>query len=104
MREERREAEAEAARPAQREPRPARTGDGRRERTGPSKNAVRRAGDLEREVELAEAALAALEDELADPSMWSSPSRRERNAERHARAKRAVTTPTPPGSRPPRSA
>src|SRR5215204_2719445 len=34
---------------------------------GPSKNALRRIADLEREVERAEGALAALEDELADP-------------------------------------
>jgi ATP-binding cassette subfamily F protein 3 len=65
--------------------------DGRRaERTGPSKNAIKRAAELEREVERAEAALVALEDELADPAMWSSPTRRERAAQRHAKAKRAV--------------
>ena len=59
-------------------------------RTGPSKNAVKRAADLEREVERAEAALTALEDELADPAMWSSPTRRERATKRHADAKSAV--------------
>src|SRR3954452_23130945 len=64
--------------------------DGRAQRTGPSKNAVKRAAELERQVERAEAALVALEDELADPAMWSSPTRRERAAQRHARAKRAV--------------
>ena len=41
-------------------------------------------------MERAEASLAALEDELADPAMWSSPTRRERATERHAKAKRAV--------------
>jgi ATP-binding cassette subfamily F protein 3 len=46
--------------------------------------------ELEREVERAEASLAAIEDELADPAMWSSPTRRERATERHAKAKRAV--------------
>ena len=59
-------------------------------RSGPSKNSIRRASELEREVEKAEASLAALEDELADPTQWSSPTRRERATERHAKAKRAV--------------
>jgi ATP-binding cassette subfamily F protein 3 len=51
---------------------------------------VRRATELEREVERAEAALRQLEDELADPAMWSSPSRTERSTARHLAAKRAV--------------
>jgi ATP-binding cassette subfamily F protein 3 len=68
----------------------ARRTDGRPQREGPSKNALKRAADLERDVERAEAALVALEDELADPAMWSSPTRRERAAQRHAKAKRAV--------------
>jgi hypothetical protein len=59
-------------------------------RSGPSKNAIKRAAELEREVEKAEASLAALEDELADPAMWSSPTRRERATKRHEQAKRAV--------------
>jgi ATP-binding cassette subfamily F protein 3 len=65
----------------------------RRERVkagGPSKNARRRLVELEREVERAEAALRALEDELADPGRWSSPNRTGESAERHAAAKRAV--------------
>ncbi len=37
---------------------------------GPSKNQQRRIADLERDVERAEKALAAVEDELADPSQW----------------------------------
>ncbi|MDQ5832226.1 MAG: ABC transporter C-terminal domain-containing protein, partial [Actinomycetota bacterium] len=57
---------------------------------GPSKNAIRRIVDLERDVERKEAALRKLEDELADPSMWSSPTRTDRNTRRHAEAKRAV--------------
>jgi ATP-binding cassette subfamily F protein 3 len=85
VREERREAES-APKPKRREAaKPAREA-----RAGPSKNAIRRAGDLEREVEQAEASLAAIEDELADPAMWSSPTRRERATKRHAAAKRAV--------------
>jgi ATP-binding cassette subfamily F protein 3 len=59
-------------------------------RAGPSKNAVKHAAELEREVERAEAALTAVEDELADPAMWSSPTRRERATKRHAEAKSAV--------------
>ncbi|MGH2847557.1 MAG: ABC-F family ATP-binding cassette domain-containing protein [Thermoleophilaceae bacterium] len=94
VREERREAEAEAAGAARARPARARakkpTGNGRAERSGPSKNALRRIGDLEKEVERAEAALRRLEDELADPAMWTSPSRGERNSARHARAKAAV--------------
>jgi ATP-binding cassette subfamily F protein 3 len=81
-------AERNAA-PPKREPRERRA-DRSGERRGPSKNAVRRAAELEREVERAEASLAALEDELADPAMWSSPTRRERATQRHAEAKRAV--------------
>jgi hypothetical protein len=41
-------------------------------------------------VERAEKDLAAIEDELADPSQWLSPTSRERSTERHADAKRAV--------------
>jgi ATP-binding cassette subfamily F protein 3 len=89
VREERRETEVAAAK---QERRAAATpsGDGRRASEGPSKNALRRAAELEREVERAETALAALEDELADPAMWSSPSRTRRSTERHAAARRAV--------------
>ena len=93
VREERREAAAEAVSAAKQERRAAAkpaAGNGRSARTGPSKNAVRRVGELEREVERAEAALATIEDELADPAMWSSPSRRERATERHEQARRAV--------------
>ncbi len=56
----------------------------------PSKNAVRRVAELEREVERAEAALSALEDELADPAQWSSPTRTERATKSHREARRAV--------------
>jgi ATP-binding cassette subfamily F protein 3 len=75
----------------QEEPPPKRERKERPKRAGgPSKNAVKRAADLERDVERAEASLAALEDELADPAMWSSPTRRERATKRHADAKRKV--------------
>jgi ATP-binding cassette subfamily F protein 3 len=96
VREERREAEAAAKRAGGRrapgsDARPAKPqSDGRRKPTGPSKNAIRRAAELEREVEKAEAALRALEDELADPSAWASPTSSERATQRHAAAKKAV--------------
>ena len=86
VRQERREAQAgakAAIKQERRTPRP--EGNGRARQVGPSKNALRRIVDLEREVEVREAALQKLEDELADPTMWSSPSRTERNTERHRR-------------------
>jgi ATP-binding cassette subfamily F protein 3 len=94
-REARREAEAAAATArskARRQARRAGENGGRRSRAaaGPSKNATRRVAELEREVERAEAALAEIEDELADPAMWSSPSRSERSTARHTEAKKAV--------------
>ena len=92
VRQERREAEASAKRAGSSKPKPARSGkaNGRPKPAGPSKNALRRAAELEREVEKAEAALRALEDELADPKAWASPSSSERATERHAEAKKAV--------------
>jgi ATP-binding cassette subfamily F protein 3 len=91
VREQRREAESAAKRAAASKPKPAKTkADGRPKPAGPSKNAVRRAAELEREVEKAEAALRAIEDELADPSAWASPTSGERATKRHAAAKRAV--------------
>jgi ATP-binding cassette, subfamily F, member 3 len=92
-REERREAEAAAAAAGRRRGRERRRSDGAgRAATprAPSKNARQRLVELEREVERAEAALTELEDELADPAMWSSPSRSERAAARHTAAKKAV--------------
>ena len=55
-----------------------------------SKNARRRIRELEREIEQAEEALAALELELAGPDAWSTPERTRASTERHAAAKRAV--------------
>ena len=45
---------------------------------------------LEQEIERAEAALAKLEDELADPAAWANPRKTARSAARHEEAKRAV--------------
>jgi ATP-binding cassette, subfamily F, member 3 len=94
VREERREAEASAKRAGSTKaslPRDrASKRNGRAKNAGPSKNAVKRAAELEREVEKAEAALSAIEDELADPAAWASPTSSERATKRHAAAKRAV--------------
>jgi ATP-binding cassette, subfamily F, member 3 len=90
VRGERREAEATAAAAAKRERRRPGGNGHRKPPSGPSKNEQARLADLEREVERAEAALAAVEDELADPAMWSSPSRTEHSTARHTAARRAV--------------
>ena len=45
---------------------------------------------LEQQIEAAEAALRAVEDELADPAAWSSPGASARSTQRHEEAKRAV--------------
>jgi ATP-binding cassette subfamily F protein 3 len=67
--------------------------NGRPERAKPagvSKDRKRRIGALEREIEAAEASLRALEDELADPSSWASPSATARSTKRHDEAKRKI--------------
>ena len=45
---------------------------------------------LEREIEAAEAALRALEDELSDPAAWATPKKSADSTARHERAKRAI--------------
>ena len=45
---------------------------------------------LEQQIEAAEAALRALEDELADPAAWATPRKSADSTARHERAKRAV--------------
>jgi ATP-binding cassette subfamily F protein 3 len=55
-----------------------------------SKNARRRIRQLEREVEQAEEALAALDVELALPEAWATPEASKASSARHATAKRAV--------------
>jgi len=92
VREGRKEADAIAKRAPKPKPakqKPAKQ-NGHRKPAGPSKNAIKRATDLEREVEKAESALRAVEDELADPSAWASPTSSERATKRHAAAKKAV--------------
>src|SRR3954470_23055249 len=56
----------------------------------PSKNQQARTARLEQEIEAAEAELRGLEEELADPSAWASPSATERNTARHEAAKKRV--------------
>jgi ATP-binding cassette subfamily F protein 3 len=94
VREERKEAEATAKRAPKAKAKAAKAraakANGRPKATGPSKNAIKRAADLERDVERAETALRAVEDELADPKAWASPSSSERSTKKHEAAKRAV--------------
>jgi hypothetical protein len=55
-----------------------------------SKNTKRRVAALERSIADAEAALAGVEDELADPGCWATPARAAESTERHNAAKHAV--------------
>ena len=64
-------------------------GNGRK-RTPPAKRAKRGSASIEAQIEAAEAALQAVEDELADPSAWATPEASARSTERHAAAKEAV--------------
>ena len=56
----------------------------------PHRAAADRAPGLEREIEAAEAALATVEDQLADPAAWATPEASARSSERHEVAKRLV--------------
>ena len=57
---------------------------------GPSKNRVREQGRLERAIVEVEAALAAVEEELADPKAWATKYETAKSTARHTAAKRAV--------------
>jgi len=85
---------AKAAKPAGEKPKAkagAVNGDGaRKQPAGPSKNRQREQARLERAVETAEATLAALEDELADPRAWATKYESGKSTARHTAAKRAV--------------
>ena len=61
-----------------------------RKPAGPSKNRVREQTKAEQAVEQAEAALRALEDELADPAAWATKYEAAKSEARHTAAKRAV--------------
>jgi ATP-binding cassette subfamily F protein 3 len=52
--------------------------------------AERSAAGLEKKIERAEAALAELEDELSDPSKWSTPEKSAKATRRHERARQKV--------------
>ena len=71
---------AAAAKPGAAKPKP----------TGPSKNRLREQERLERAVEQAEAALAVVEEELADPKWWATKYESAKSTARHTAAKRAV--------------
>ena len=68
---------------------PPSSGNGRK-RTPPAKRAKRGSASIEAQIEAAEAALQAVESELADPGAWSTPEASARSTERHAAAKEAV--------------
>ena len=76
-------AHGQAAKPAS-PPRPKPAG------RGPSKNQQRRAGELEKRIEAAEAELQALEAELADPAAWNDPRTAAKSTARHEDAKRSL--------------
>jgi ATP-binding cassette, subfamily F, member 3 len=63
---------------------------GARPAAGPSKNRRREQARLEKAIEDAEAALAGLEDELADPKWWETKYESAKSTARHTAAKRAV--------------
>jgi ATP-binding cassette subfamily F protein 3 len=69
---------------------PAKAGAERYRSAKPSQKAERRAGRLAEKIERAEAKLRAVEEELADPGVWSTPDKAERAEQRHLAAKRAV--------------
>jgi ATP-binding cassette subfamily F protein 3 len=56
----------------------------------PSKNRLREQAKAERAVETAEAAMKALEDELADPAAWASRYEAAKSQARHTAARRAI--------------
>jgi len=88
-RDEREEARQEAARPAKAPSANARRGGSRGKEVA---KARRRVESLEGKIERAEAALAKLEDELADPAAWSTPEKTERATRRHQKAKDLVAS------------
>ena len=91
-REERRTAQAKAAAKPAKKPRPAGRSPTASRSTAPrpSKNAVRAAAGPGARIEKAEAALQALEDELADPGAWADPEQSAESSQRHAEAKREL--------------
>jgi len=78
---------AKRAKPAKPKPKPAAPGPGE---PALSKNQRRQADRLEGEIERAEAALRALEAELADPAAWSDAQRAAASTARHDEARREL--------------
>jgi ATP-binding cassette subfamily F protein 3 len=74
--------------PARRGPAPG--GDGKPRKRTPPRGKRDDPARLEQQIEAAEAALRAVEDELADPAVWSDPERSARSSARHEEARRAV--------------
>jgi ATP-binding cassette, subfamily F, member 3 len=85
-RDEEAEAEASALATAKRSAK----GPRRRSRRMEVKSAERKASRLAEKIEAAEAELAAVEDELADPGAWSTPERSAEAGERHEMTKRKL--------------
>ncbi|MGN6373242.1 MAG: ABC-F family ATP-binding cassette domain-containing protein [Solirubrobacteraceae bacterium] len=71
-------------------PAPIGESNGKPKRAEPSKNRLREQAKAEKAVEEAEAALQALEDELADPAAWATKYEAAKSEARHTAAKRAV--------------
>jgi ATP-binding cassette subfamily F protein 3 len=90
VREERAEAErtAKRAKPAK-APKPAAARAAAAEPKS-SKNQQRQAKRIEAEIEAAEAALKAIEEELADPNAWNDPRSAAKSSKRHEQAKKAL--------------
>ena len=83
-------ANAQTAAPIVRQKPAAKTRPERPKPDGPSKNRVREQARLERSVVQAEEALAAVEEELADPKAWATKYETAKSTARHTAAKRAV--------------
>ena len=90
VRQERRAADADAAKQASSKAGNGRRRQGQSSKPAVSKNTQRRIASLERAIEEAEQALARVEDELADPDAWGTPDRSAQSTERHEAAKRNV--------------
>jgi ATP-binding cassette, subfamily F, member 3 len=78
---------APAPTPAKRKPS---SGGGAKKRNPPKPRDGVSNGSLEGKIEVAEAALRVIEDELADPAAWATPAKSAASTARHEQAKRAV--------------
>ncbi len=91
VREERAELERDAKAKAAKRSKPAPARPVQRAAPAPaSKNAVRQASRIEAAIEAAEAELARIEEELADPSLWNDPRSAKQSTARHTEAKAKV--------------